>query len=114
MTALDALMPHHALFAQAAIAMKNSSLSPLAPVESDSPTHCKYITVESPAGEILPILFHHKLQHRDAVPEGLRPVSAGFVMILGGHLVIPAIDSTTLNLGPKPNDEQLLNALLNQ
>lgn len=79
------------------------------------PTHCKYITVESPNGQIVPILFHAALQHRDAVPDGLRPVSAGYVMIYDNCVVIPQnIDSTTLNLGPKKQDLSLIKQLLNQ
>lgn len=77
------------------------------------PSPSKYIIVGDAAGNEHAILFHHKLQHNTMVPANMVPVSAGFVMVLSGIMIIPDIDSTTLNLGPRPQDKQILSKLIN-
>ena len=56
MTALNALMPTHAMFHRAASAAVEQKPSPV-------PSHCKYITVQTENGDICPILFDKHLQH---------------------------------------------------
>ena len=81
--------------------------------KKDGPHLLKYITVESPSGKIVPILFPTALSHKDALPDGLRPVSAGFVVLYQGTIAFTDIGSDTLNLNPKPADQALIRTLLN-
>ena len=130
MNPVDALMPNtgtilrHLTRAAAAAPVKGSKFevqgstvpqpSTLNPQPSADPSHCKYIILENDQGKLCPIIFDRRLQHRDMVPPNLIPVSAGFVMIIGSAVVVPPIPSTTLNLGPKPEDQRLISTLLNQ
>jgi hypothetical protein len=77
------------------------------------PTHSKYVVVADCTGKKHCILFHHSLTHSRAVPFGMTPISAGYVMVWKGRIVIPYIASMTLDLGPNPGDQHLIAALIN-
>jgi hypothetical protein len=78
------------------------------------PNPCKYIILRDQANRLLPVVFAGRIEHAAMVPEGHHVVSAGFVLILDGHLVIPDIDSESLQVGPRPQDKFLIQQLLNQ
>jgi hypothetical protein len=118
---MDALFPGHSLFVAAASAAVDKE--PLRPSRSlreasvsADPVLTKFVVVATPNGDELPILFPQVrgVNHIDMVPCGCSPVSAGFVMILGGTVTVLPIESTTLALKPRPQDKQLISALLNQ
>jgi hypothetical protein len=135
MSPLAALMPTHAALAEIAspsIGRDAVSASPSSPAAaspsspaaaspsspaaaspSSSPsgiTFHKYIILQDPAtGREHPILFSSALQHSHLGRYDMRAVSAGFVAIHHGHLVIPAnMDSLSLNLSPRPQDREIL------
>lgn len=109
MTALDALAPTTA-------ALHRHIAAAVPPVPSipadDSPRMLKYIILEAPDGTESVLLFSRSLQHRDALPESLRPISAGFVILYDQKISVPKIGSDTLRLDPRPQDHQIISALL--
>jgi len=116
MSPARAIMPMH-LHLAAIIAADHSSesvSSVKSVVKQSNRTHCKYVVIKDPRGVKHVILFSSTLNHAEAVPCLCKPISAGYVMIYSGQIVIPEINSMTLNLGPAKGDKQLLSQLLNQ
>jgi hypothetical protein len=73
----------------------------------------KYIMVECPNGcAPQPIVFPSFICHADALPRGVAPVSAGFLMVYDDRLVVPDIGSESLGLSPRPGDLDLLRECL--
>ena len=99
-------MPTHAMFHRAASAAVEQKPSPV-------PSHCKYITVQTENGDICPILFDKHLQHKSMLPPAVTVLSAGFVMVLGATILVLPIHSESLNIGPRPEDQQLISQFLN-
>src|ERR1035438_2616731 len=114
MNAIDALAPTLAMIHRAAAAAAQKDSRKLADEQSHEFVRCKYVIVENDSGEHCPILFDHRLQHRDLVPPHLTPVRAAFIMFCDGLIITPNIPSTSLNLGPKPEDKDIITKFLNQ
>jgi hypothetical protein len=72
------------------------------------PAKSKYVITVDATGQEHPLVFSYAIEHKQAVPAYLEPVAAGFLFIYNGRLVIPAIDSSTLALGPRPQDKDIL------
>jgi hypothetical protein len=93
-----------------------SPSSPAAASPSSSPsgiTFHKYIILQDPAtGREHPILFSSALQHSHLGRYDMRAVSAGFVAIHAGTVIVPEIPSTSLNLSPRPQDREILRTWL--
>ena len=75
--------------------------------------YAKYLILRDVAGSKHVAMFDGAIEHRAMVPAGMTPLSAGFVMISGDQIIIPAIGSDTLGLEPRPGDKQRLAAFLN-
>jgi hypothetical protein len=87
-----------------------AALTPEAPEED--PIR-KFVVVVNYDGREHPIVFSRALQHNSILPQGMKPVSAGFVLVHDGIIrVLENFDSTTLNLGPRPQDQALLKSFL--
>jgi hypothetical protein len=130
MSPLAALMPTHAALAAIATPANGRdavSASPSSPAAASpsfpaaaSPsfppsgiTFHKYIILQDPAtGREYPILFSSALQHSHLVRYDMRAVSAGFVAIHAGTVIVPEIPSTSLNLFPRPQDREILRTWL--
>jgi hypothetical protein len=130
MSPLAALMPTHAALAAIATPANGRdavSASPSSPAAASpsfpaaaSPsfppsgiTFHKYIILQDPAtGREYPILFSSALQHSHLVRYDMRAVSAGFVAIHAGTVIVPEIPSTSLNLSPRPQDREILRTWL--
>jgi hypothetical protein len=72
----------------------------------------KYIIVADDAGNEHPLVFAREIQHNRAVPAHMQPVSAGFVVLHQGRVMIPAIGSESLRLDPRPQDKNILQTFL--
>jgi hypothetical protein len=97
MNALDALMPMHAALTKPA-------------VQKSGPI--KYVIVSKDGNEY-PVSFHGAIKHRYMVPQGFTPVSAGFYMVFGGRVVVATgIGSDSLKIGPRPQDREMLQRMI--
>ncbi len=121
MTAFDSLLPTFAAMNRhIAKAMTETASSDPAPCQSaqsvSHPTMHKYVVVRPIFHDTAPperlIVFDKEIQHRTMVPEGTRAVSAGFVALYHGQVIVPQIGSETLGLDPRPQDKQLLTHFL--
>jgi hypothetical protein len=72
----------------------------------------KYIIFADEAGHEHPVIFSSSIQHSSLARYDLRAVSAGFLMVGAGRVVVPDVPSTSLNLGPRAGDAALLQAWL--
>ena len=87
------------------------------PTPSDSPAWSasqsgphKYIIARDYLGRERVIVFSRDLPHNAMLPPNHDAISAGFVAVYAGNLILPNIGSDTLNLEPRPRDKQLLKA----
>jgi hypothetical protein len=104
------IMPTHAQLARAAVAPDVSAPS------DPSEFMRKYIIVrdafsQSRRHERI-VIFDSRLRHKDMVPIGCDVLSAGFIGLMDGTLLLPDMPSTSLNCGPRPQDRQLITAFL--
>ena len=77
--------------------------------ESAAPKLAKYTIVAWERGGLeLPIVFSRDIPHRNMVPMGMTPISAGFVITHKGRVTVPGIGSETLKLDPRPRDREIL------
>lgn len=74
----------------------------------------KYIIFrDNISGVVQPVFFAEHTTHSDVTIKGATPVSAGFYRIDQGQIIC-YLDSVSLNLTPKPGDnEYIMAALLN-
>jgi hypothetical protein len=109
------ISPSISLLTRAASAIDDRP-SAIPPTPSEPPLH-KYIIVrdsfdgQSFSRERL-IIFDRRLEHKAMVPIGCDPLSAGFFTMIEGRPVILEIPSTSLHIGPRPQDSQLLTHFL--
>jgi hypothetical protein len=132
MTILSALMPTHAAIADSldgralsprapspAPSSNGSALSPRAPspeaaraVLEPPISFLKYIIFTDATGQEHPIIFSSAIQHSSLARYDMCAVSAGFVALHAGLVIIPEIPSTSLNLNPRPQDREILRTWL--
>jgi hypothetical protein len=72
----------------------------------------KYIILADDTGAEHPIIFSQAIQHSHLVRYDMRAVSAGFIAVHAGTVIVPEIPSTSLNLEPRPQDRDLLRSWL--
>ena len=122
MTALDALLPTHAMFYHAAVAA-TTILNPSAPdaVKSSGPDLRKYVVFRHQDGREFPVIFPRAIQHSDidlaldcAGGTLYKPISAGSYGIMKGHVFLTGVGSHTLNLPSRPQDAALIQSLLSE
>lgn len=71
-------------------------------------TRLKYVIIE-PCGIKLAILLHEAITHSQAVNlSQVKPLSAGFVQISEDAVKVESQGSTSLNIGPRPGDAQII------
>lgn len=125
MNLLSTLMPTHTMLATAAAAASVPSVPSVpsglrvsaSPREDHPPVRDpirKYVILRDPVtGDEHPIIFSRQIQHSTMVPPGMRPVSAGFILIWNGRVQIPeSFDSESLHLGPRPQDKDIITNFL--
>ena len=100
---VSALLPTHAFLADC---IKGAPL----PVRAEpAPSIAKYLIVqERPGAPEQPIVFSRDIAHAAMLPMGLVCLSAGFLTIYAGGVIVPFIGSETLRLDPRPQDRDLL------
>ena len=108
---LSALMPLHAARADAALpTAKPETASFCTPPMQFS----KYlIFTRYPGTSEVITIFSAEIQHSDMLPMGAVAISAGFLAIACGQIIVPQIGSTTLNKIPRPCDAARLREFLN-
>lgn len=77
----------------------------------------KYVIGTNPlAGHLVPVVFPEEVSHvlvaAALVADKIIPTSAGFVHLKGGKWAVAEERSESTGLGPKPDDEKVLNYFL--
>jgi len=73
----------------------------------------KFVIVADDAGHEHPLVFSRQIQHSTVVPRGMRAVSAGFLTIHNGRVIVwDRFESESLHLKPRPQDQQFLESFL--
>lgn len=72
----------------------------------------KYLIIPNDDGTESPIIFDGKLKHKDVADKlGIKPVSAGFIIIPHGHMFCGE-GSESLNVESRPHDKELIQKFL--
>lgn len=111
MNAFTTLLPTHAMFAAAASATVQER-GHSCPPPSHNPIR-KYVIVTDFSGREHPMIFDRDIQHSTVIPHGFRAISAGFILSAPGTMkVLANMESTSLNLKPRPQDQEILQSFL--
>lgn len=107
MTAYEVMLPTHQMLAAAAGAAAGEGLE-----RPSGDVMRKYVVVAGADGREEVLLFSCGIEHRAAVPAGMRAVSAGFALLYEGGVVVPAIGSESLGLEPAAGDRERVKRLV--
>lgn len=70
---------------------------------------CKYVMID----HVEPVIFRKPLHHADMKRLMMKITSAGFFLQdSNGKVIVPPVESTTLGLGPAPEDAAIIEAFL--